>query len=227
MGVAVKKTAEILLILFYFAGRKGLLYEIKRYRGPFFQIFCEEYLYIRCYVYKDSFYILMLKYTIIQCEQPPQESGGMATKRLKLSGKYWSIHMKQEVVMNKEIGRRIRAVRKKHGLSQEKMAEILGIHSTTHYQNIEYGKSKVTINHSKRIYEKFGATPNYILLGKVANEEEYVYDFQCQTDEEKVKVFVEIAKQAFGGPQYDYDVYLKKKQKNVLKGEDIQYAIIR
>ena len=33
----------------------------------------------------------------------------------------------------------------------------------------------------------------------------------CQTDEEKVKVFVEIAKQAFGGPQYDYDVYLKKK----------------
>lgn len=119
--------------------------------------------------------------------------------------------MNQEVMMNKEIGQRIRAVRKKHGLSQEKMAEILGIHSTTHYQNIEYGKSKVTINHLQIMYEKFGATPNYILLGEVVNEDEYVYDFQCQSNEQKVKVFVEIAKQAFGGPQYDYDVYLKKK----------------
>lgn len=119
--------------------------------------------------------------------------------------------MNQEVMMNKEIGQRIRAVRKRHGLSQEKMAEILGIHSTTHYQNIEYGKSKVTINHLQIIYEKFGATPNYILLGEVANEEEYVCDFQCQSSEQKIKVFVEIAKQAFGGSQYDFDVYLKKK----------------
>lgn len=119
--------------------------------------------------------------------------------------------MNQEVVMNREIGQRIRAVKKKHGLSQEKMAEVLGIHSTTHYQNIEYGKSKVTIYHLQIIFEKFGATPNYILLGEVANEQEYVYDFLCQTSEHKIKVFVEIAKQAFGGPQYDFDVYLKKK----------------
>lgn len=131
--------------------------------------------------------------------------------------------MVQEVMMNKdkEIGQRIRAIRIKHKLSQEEMAEILGIHSTPHYQNIEYGKSRVTILQLQIIYERFGASPNYILLGEVANEQEYVYDFFSRPSEEKIKMFVEIAKQAFGGKKYDFDVFIKKKQDNLLKGDDL------
>ena len=124
-------------------------------------------------------------------------------------------------MMNKEIGQRIRAVRNKHRLSQEEMADILGIRSTTHYQNIEYGKSKVTISHLQILYETFEASPNYILFGEVENGQEYLYDFQSRSNEEKVKMFVEIAKQAFGGPQYDFDVCIKKKQDKTLKREDV------
>lgn len=97
---------------------------------------------------------------------------------------------------DREIGQRIRAVRKENQLSQEKMAEILGIHSTTHYQNIEYGKSKVTTNQLQILYDKFNASPNYILLGKVEGKQEYVYDFVRLPADEKIKIYLEITKSA-------------------------------
>ena len=98
---------------------------------------------------------------------------------------------------DREIGQRIRAVRKENQLSQEKMAEILGIHSTTHYQNIEYGKSKVTTNH--------------ILLGKVEGKQEYVYDFVRLPADEKIKIYLEITKSAFK-VQQEYDINVRKKK---------------
>ena len=91
---------------------------------------------------------------------------------------------------DREIGQRIRAVRKENQLSQEKMAEILGIHSTTHYQNIEYGKSKVTTNQLQILYDKFNASPNYILLGKIEGKQEYVYDFVRLPADEKIKIYL-------------------------------------
>ena len=85
---------------------------------------------------------------------------------------------------DREIGQRIRAVRKENQLSQEKMAEILGIHSTTHYQNIEYGKSKVTTNQLQILYDKFN---------------------------EKIKIYLEITKSAFK-VQQEYDINVRKKK---------------
>ena len=38
---------------------------------------------------------------------------------------------------NIEIGQRVKALRREHNLSQEKMASILGIESVPFYQNIE------------------------------------------------------------------------------------------
>lgn len=110
---------------------------------------------------------------------------------------------------DKEIGQRIRVVREKNRLSQEKMAEILGIHSTTHYQNIEYGKSHVTALQLQILYEKFGASPNYILLGKMGNEQEYIYDFLSRSAEEKIKIYMEITKCALGVQKCDFEIHLK------------------
>ena len=112
---------------------------------------------------------------------------------------------------DREIGQRIRAVRKENPLSQEKMAEILGIHSTTHYQNIEYGKSKVTTNQLQILYDKFNASPNYILLGKVEGKQEYVYDFVRLPADEKIKIYLEITKSAFK-VQQEYDINVRKKK---------------
>lgn len=112
---------------------------------------------------------------------------------------------------DREIGQRIRAVRKENQLSQEKMAEILGIHSTTHYQNIEYGKSKVTTNQLQILYDKFNASPNYILLGKVEGKQEYVYDFVRLPADENIKIYLEITKSAFK-VQQEYDINVRKKK---------------
>lgn len=117
--------------------------------------------------------------------------------------------MRQDTGINKEIGNRIRAVRTKHKLSQEEMAEILRIRSTTHYQNIEYGKNQVSVQHLLILNENFGASPNYIILGEVGNEEEYLYDFFSRSSEEKVKIFTEIAKQAFSGQINDKELQIK------------------
>ena len=86
---------------------------------------------------------------------------------------------------DREIGQRIRTVRKENQLSQEKMAEIL--------------------------YDKFNASPNYILLGKVEGKQEYVYDFVRLPADEKIKIYLEITKSAFK-VQQEYDINVRKKK---------------
>lgn len=133
-------------------------------------------------------------------------------KNIKIvCNKYWSVNMNQEEMLNKEIGRRIYAIRKMHKLSQEKMAAELDIGSTQHYQKIEYGTSKVTTSQILKLYDKFGATPDFIILGKVSNEKEYVYDFLTRPTEERIKIFIEITRHAFGGQQCEFEIQLKEK----------------
>ena len=55
----------------------------------------------------------------------------------------------------KEIGGRVRAVRERHHLSQEEMAEILGIRSRAHYQSIEYGRTQIMEKHLLILNEYF------------------------------------------------------------------------
>lgn len=119
--------------------------------------------------------------------------------------------MKQEENLYKEIGRRIYAIRKMNKLSQEKMAAELDIGSTQHYQKIEYGTSRVTMAQILKLYDKFGATPNFIILGKISNEQEYVYDFLTRSNEEKIKIFIDIARNAFGVQQCDFEINFKEK----------------
>ena len=119
--------------------------------------------------------------------------------------------MSQDEMLNKEIGQRIRAVRKMNKISQENKAFILGIRSTTQYQNIEYGKTKVTFSQLQILNEKFGASPNYILLGVVESEKEYIYDFLSRPAEEKIKIFIEIARHTFGGQHCDFEIQFKDK----------------
>lgn len=121
------------------------------------------------------------------------------------------INMKQEENLYKEIGRRIYAIRKMNKLSQEKMAAELDIGSTQHYQKIEYGTSRVTMAQILKLYDKFGATPNFIILGKISNEQEYVYDFLTRPNEEKIKIFIDIARNAFGVQQCDFEINFKEK----------------
>lgn len=61
------------------------------------------------------------------------------------------------------IGRRLRECRKSYGLTQEDVADMLGI-SLNHYGNIERGISKLTIKNILLVYEKLNLDPTYLLM---------------------------------------------------------------
>lgn len=117
----------------------------------------------------------------------------------------------------KEIGERVRSVRERHNLSQEEMAEILGIRSRTHYQSIEYGKTQVMEKHLLILNEHFGVSPDFILLGKVENSEEKVYDFISQSPDEKIKTLIEILTYVCGGQHDVHEKILKIYRDNLTK----------
>ena len=65
----------------------------------------------------------------------------------------------------KESGKRIKALRKKHGLTQEKLAEQLGIAVNT-VARIEIGNRGISIDLAIELAVRFDTTLDYIFLGR-------------------------------------------------------------
>lgn len=76
---------------------------------------------------------------------------------------------------NIEIGQRVKALRREHNLSQEKMASILGIESVPFYQNIEKGENDLQIDRCIKLSKYFDVSTDYILKGEIAT----VGSFNC------------------------------------------------
>ena len=72
-------------------------------------------------------------------------------------------------VDKKLIGKRIRHRREVAGLSQEQLAERLGL-STNHISSMECGKSLLTTKRLLDLCDILGGTPNYYLLGEIGPE---------------------------------------------------------
>ena len=64
-----------------------------------------------------------------------------------------------------QIGKRLYKRRKEMGLTQEAMAERLGM-STTFYGEIERGRKRLSIEKILLVYEQTGMDPDYLLTGK-------------------------------------------------------------
>lgn len=64
------------------------------------------------------------------------------------------------------IGQRIKAIRKKRGLTQEQLAELADI-SPQHCSGIETGGAKVSLPALVRLCNALGATPDEILMDSV------------------------------------------------------------
>ena len=64
-----------------------------------------------------------------------------------------------------ESGKRIKALRKKHGLTQEKLAEQLGIAVNT-VARIEIGNRGISIDLAIELAVRFNTTLDYIFLGR-------------------------------------------------------------
>ena len=92
----------------------------------------------------------------------------------------------------RQIGARIRAVRKANNLTQEQMAEKMGISSTPHYQNIESGRNNVGFKHLKCLKTEFGVSSDFILFGEVKDDNEFVFDVESLPPEQQIDILMRI-----------------------------------
>ena len=91
-----------------------------------------------------------------------------------------------------KIGQRIRARRKALGMSQAKLAELLGI-SNNHMSSRENGKHSTKLETFLRLCECLKTTPNHLLLGCMypQNAPKNIIDTISVCDEETIKMMSE------------------------------------
>ncbi len=68
------------------------------------------------------------------------------------------------------IGERIKSAREKKGLTQEQLAEMLGL-TSKHISEIERGVSGLSLPALMKMNQYLGTSADYILYGKVAEED--------------------------------------------------------
>ena len=78
---------------------------------------------------------------------------------------------------DKQKAKRLRSVRNKNQLTQEKMAERLDVSYST-YQRMESGRNNITIAHLEKLNKEFGVSADYILFGKVVDKRRYELEFE-------------------------------------------------
>ncbi len=70
-----------------------------------------------------------------------------------------------EMYSKKEVGKRLREMRCKMNLTQEKFAELLDI-STQLYKKMESGENNISISTLKKMKKKFNFSADYLLFGE-------------------------------------------------------------
>ena len=88
---------------------------------------------------------------------------------------------------NKEIGLRLRTIRKKMDLNQDQMAEFLGIDSET-YKKTERGYQHISFAVLKICCEMLHVSADYILYGKEEESEEVWERIENGSDELKLDI---------------------------------------
>ena len=95
------------------------------------------------------------------------------------------------------IGQRIRKTRKAHGLSQEQLAELVGI-STTHMSHIETGNTKLSLPVLVSLAEALEVSTDGLLLQGSPTERGGVLDELAQLLEscttQQMKIVVDVVK---------------------------------
>lgn len=119
----------------------------------------------------------------------------------------------------RQIGARIKSVRKINNLTQEQMAERMGISSTTHYQNIENGRNNVGYKHLKCLKKEFGVSSDFILFGEVGDKKEFVFDFESLLAEEQVELLMKIIEHMCEDNSNTYSKVINKRLGDKKKGK--------
>ena len=96
---------------------------------------------------------------------------------------------------NAEIGKRIREIRLKRGMTQEVLSEKAGVCNPQQISNIERGLSGISIAKLKNICNVLDIDADYILFGvSVRNGESILQKYTTQMNNEQLANLVEMVK---------------------------------
>ena len=123
--------------------------------------------------------------------------------------------------LDRQIGSRIKSIRSDNKLSQEKMAEKIGLESITFYRNVEKGKNRLSIENCIKICDEFNVTMDFILRGKISDNKEFEVFFDSLAPDNKVQEFMNIILKLCGNEGENYidllfEVYKKMGGKNAV-----------
>ena len=137
----------------------------------------------------------------------------------------------EEMIDNKEIGNRIRILRKKGGFSQEKMAEKLNIGDRAKISRIENGKQSMTANEMIKFCELLNISLDALINDKKISSKDYIIisdryikNEQISIEERKEvirKLYIELANMELN----DFDM-LNNMNKNIINKENCSKNII-
>ena len=66
---------------------------------------------------------------------------------------------------NKEMGIRLAKLRRGSGMTQEDLAEILGV-TTKHVSHVERGKAALSLRHLVKLSDMYNCSLDYLIMGK-------------------------------------------------------------
>lgn len=83
--------------------------------------------------------------------------------------------MKKDDVLNAALGKRIKEIRQKRNLSQESLAEMIGVCNGTHLLNIERGLYGLSLPRLVQVCKALNVSADYMLFGTSANDAETAF----------------------------------------------------
>lgn len=95
-------------------------------------------------------------------------------------------------MVNNEIAKRLRAIRKENGYTQAKFAEILDI-SYDGYKKIEKGDTRISIDKLVLIEERFNISAEYIIFGNKPKFDDVWKDVNCLPEHDKFRMMMRLA----------------------------------
>lgn len=80
--------------------------------------------------------------------------------------------MKKDDALNAALGKRIKEMRQKRNLSQESLAEMIGVCNGTHLSNIERGLYGLSLPRLVQVCQALNVSADYLLFGTSTNDVE-------------------------------------------------------
>ncbi len=95
---------------------------------------------------------------------------------------------------NKEMGIRLAKLRRSSGMTQENLAEILGV-TTKHVSHVERGKAALSLRHLVKLSNMYNCSLDYLIMGKphdqaIAKLPKSIFEIIYSGDEQDIDVLI-------------------------------------